>query len=43
MDHRLAQRPAKIQDMFKGQLGVKDLLLVAHDNDSWFTNKPVPW
>ncbi len=42
-DAAMILRPAKTQDMFKGELRVKDLVLVPHDNDPWFTDKPVPW
>lgn len=34
-------RPTKTQDMFKGQLRIKDIVLVPGDNDHWFSNEPL--
>ena len=34
-------RPTRTEDMFKGQLRVKDIALAPGDNDHWFSNEPL--
>ena len=34
-------RPAKTEDMFRGNLRVKDIVLVPGENDHWFDNRPL--
>lgn len=34
-------RPTKTDDMFRGQLRIKDIVLVPGDNDHWFSNEPL--
>jgi len=34
-------RPDRTEDMFRGNLRVKDILLVPADNDHWFSNRPL--
>jgi hypothetical protein len=34
-------RPARTEDMFKGSLRVKDIVLVPGANDHWFSNRPL--
>ena len=34
-------RPTRTEDMFKGNLRVKDIVLVPGDNDHWFDNRPL--
>jgi hypothetical protein len=34
-------RPTKTDDMFRGQLRIKDIALVPGDNDHWFSNQPL--
>jgi len=33
-------RPTKTEDQFRGQLRIKDIVLVSGDNDHWFPNQP---
>jgi len=40
-DTAMVLRPAKTQDIFKGQLRIKDLVLVPGPNDHWFNNGPL--
>ena len=41
-DAALILRPAKSEDIFKGELLMKDLILRPTPNDVWFTNGPLP-
>ncbi len=34
-------RPARTDDLFRGSLRVKDIVLVPGDNDHWFSNQPL--
>ena len=34
-------RPARTEDVFRGGLRVKDIVLVPGDNDNWFSNRPL--
>jgi len=34
-------RPARTEDMFRGNLRIKDIVLVPGDNDRWFSNRPL--
>jgi len=40
-DAAMVLRPARTQDIFKGQLRIKDLLLVPGPKDHWFNNGPL--
>lgn len=42
-DAAMVLRPARTQDMFKGKLRVKDLVLAPKYDDPWFCDQPVPW
>jgi len=41
-DAALIVRPTKSQDMFSGELRIKDLILCPTINDVWFNNRPLP-
>ena len=41
-DATVILRPAKSEDIFKGELRIKDLVLRPTPNDVWFTNGPLP-
>jgi hypothetical protein len=34
-------RPARTEDVFRGGLRIKDIVLVPGDNDHWFSNRPL--
>jgi len=40
-DAAMVLRPARTQDIFKGQLRIKDLVLVPGPKDHWFNNGPL--
>ncbi len=41
-DAALILRPARSEDMFKGQLRLKDLILRPTADDVWFSDGPLP-
>lgn len=41
-DAAVILRPAKSEDIFKGALRIKDVVLSPTPNDVWFTNGPLP-
>ena len=41
-DAAVILRPAKSEDIFKGELRIKDVVLRPTPNDVWFTNSPLP-
>lgn len=41
-DAAVILRPAKSEDIFKGELRIKDVVLSPTPNDVWFTNGPLP-
>ena len=41
-DAALVLRPSKSEDIFKGELRIKDLILRPTPNDVWFSNSPLP-
>ena len=41
-DAAVILRPAKSENIFKGELRIKDVVLCPTSNDVWFTNGPLP-